>query len=88
MRVVGHNFGNLIYIPHAVSALMKAEAPVRHHNGLSDNFRVLLSSFDRCWSRDEIEVEDATNGVILKVLPVRIVDLDIHSCNIVSALES
>lgn len=79
LRVVCDDFSNFVNITHAVSALMEAEAPVWHHRALSDHFRVLLSSLNWCWARNEVKVDYTTDSVVLEELAVGVVDLDIHT---------
>ena len=70
MRVIRNDFCNLVDIAHTIAALVETKAPVRHHDSLADDFGVLLSSLDRSGPRNEVEVYDSTNGVVLEELAV------------------
>ena len=63
---------------------MEAKAPVWLHGGVSDGVCVLRS--DLLWSRarEEVEIENATNGVVFEVLTGcgSIIDLDVHSIGV------
>ena len=81
LAVVVDNIGHLVDVLVAVLALVETEAPVGHHGGETSNFTVLPCNIQWARSSHEVEVEDTTNGIVLKVLTVgcRVIDLDIHS---------
>jgi hypothetical protein len=55
--------------------------PVWHLSRQSDYFSVLHSNFGRRWSSHKVEINDASDGVILEILTsfCSVVDLDVHA---------
>lgn len=68
LAVVVDNLGNLEGILIAVAALVEAKTPVGHHGRDLGDLGVLLGNLDRAGAGHEIEVKDASKGVILEVL--------------------
>ena len=64
------NYTTMMWIDTYPTTLVETKAPVRHHDSLADDFGVLLSSLDRSGPRNEVEVYDSTNGVVLEELAV------------------
>ena len=62
----------------SISALMKAESPIRHHRSLSDDLAVLLGYIDWSWTGEKVHVYDTSERIIFKVLTVGVVDFNIH----------
>ena len=77
--VVVHHILGLTPVLVAPATLVEAEAPVRHHDSLADDFGVLLCSLNGSRPGNEVEVDDSTNGVVLEELSVGIVNLDVHA---------
>ena len=79
--VVVYNLSHLIDVTIAISALMETKAPIRHHDGQSNNLGVLLTRLDRSWPIEEVEVKDPTQDIVLEVLSISlcVVDLDFYS---------
>ena len=79
-RVICNNCGDLIDVLHAVSTLMEPKAPIWHHGGLANDVAVLPSDVDWAWASKDIEIDDTTDHVVLKILPSGIaVDVEIHT---------
>lgn len=84
LTVVVNYLGHIESITVAVAAVMKTEAPVRDERGQTGDLGVLLGDLDGAWASQEVEIEDATEGVVLQVLPrlLGIVDEDVHAVRV------
>jgi hypothetical protein len=62
-----------------VLALVGTKTPVRHHGRKAGKSGVLGCDF--LWSRTskEVEIKNTTQGVVLEVLTLGVVDLDVHA---------
>jgi hypothetical protein len=59
---------------------VQTETPVRHHNGQTSDFSILLADLGRSLTRHEVEINDTAKHVVLEVLlTVLDVNLDIHA---------
>jgi hypothetical protein len=77
--VVGNHLSNLPDIAVTVLALVRAETPVRHHGGKAGQGGVLGCDFLGPRTSKEVEVKNTTQSVVLKILALRVVDLDVHT---------
>ena len=79
-RVVGDNLSNGVKVSVSISALVQTKAPVRHHDGQTSDFSILLADLSRSLTSHEVEVNDTAQNVVLKVLlTILDVNLDIHA---------
>lgn len=59
---------------------MQTEAPIRHHSRKPSNFSILLANVGRSFTSHDVEVNDATKNIVLKILlAIFDVNLDIHA---------
>jgi hypothetical protein len=77
--VVRNHFSDLPYITVAIFALMESKSPVWHHGRETGKGRILYSHVLGAGTRQEIEINNATEGIVLKEFAVRVIDLDIHT---------
>ena len=82
MTVIVNNLSNVVDITIAISALVKAKAPVAYHSRQANYVRDLLSNFNRGGTSKEVKIEYAAKSIVLEVLASCIVDLDVHAIRI------
>ena len=84
LTVVVHNFSHLKDVAVAISALVETKTPIRHHGRQSNNLRVLLARLDWCRAVEEVEVENASQYIVLQILSIllRVVDFDFDSIGV------
>jgi hypothetical protein len=76
------SYGKSVLI--AISAVVEAEAPVRHHDWQSYNFGILLRDSNRGGSSNKVEVQNSSKSIVLQVLilAVSVIDLDVHAVRV------
>jgi hypothetical protein len=77
--IIRNYFGNHEHVAISILALMKSKAPVRLHNRLASDLRILHTDVFGAWPCEEVQIDDATKSVVLEILSVGIVYLDVHS---------
>lgn len=79
-----NHFSDIKGILVSVSAVVVTKSPVWHHGWQTHDFSVLLCNGHWCWSSNKVEVQDASEGVVLQVLvlAVCVVNLDIHAIGV------
>lgn len=84
LGVVVDDLGDLKGVLVAVAAVVVAQSPVGLHGGGSGDGAVLLDGFDGGLAGEEVEVEDAAEGVVLEVLGALgvLVDHDVHAVRV------
>ena len=84
LAVVVDNLSHLEGIAVTIAAVVKAETPVGHHGRESGDLGVLLSNLNGAGTGHEVEVEDTTESVVLKILltPTILVDDDVHTVGV------
>lgn len=82
LGVVGNNSGHVVDILVSVSALVEAKSPVRAHQWVLSDLRVLNGDVARRRSSNEVKVKDTANDVVLKVLATSVIDVDVHAIGV------
>jgi len=78
-RVVGDHFSDHVNVPVTKAALVEAQRPVGVHLGVTHNIRIVLRHLSRFFARHEVEIDNAANGVVHKVLStIFLAHLDVH----------
>ena len=79
MCVVGHNLSNFPDITVTVLALVETEAPIWHLSSSARECGVLDSDLLGRRTSQEVQINNATKGIVLKVLAIRVVNFNIHT---------